>query len=122
MPAPESIDAYLVGLPEPAQGVIAEIRRRIATAAPEAEETIRYGMPAVQIGGRTVIHYAGWKAHAGLYPVYRGDAAYEAALAPWRDKKDTVRLPYKAEPFPWEIVEMILAARLAVMRAGGGGV
>ena len=69
-------------------------------------------MPTWRLKDTYVIYAAAWKAHIGLYPVYRGDAEFEAAIAPYRDKKDTVKFVYK-KPMPFEIVERIVKARLA---------
>jgi uncharacterized protein YdhG (YjbR/CyaY superfamily) len=42
----EEVDAYIAGYPERVQTILKEIRRTIQETAPEAEETISYGMPA----------------------------------------------------------------------------
>lgn len=116
MPAsPTSIDAYLASLPDPGRAIAQEIRRRIIAAAPDAVEGMKYGMPTAAVGGEAILYYAVWKTHVGLYPVYRGSTAFEAAVAPYRDKKDMVRFPL-GRPLPCEIVDLILDARLNALR------
>ena len=112
---PAAIDAYIAGLPEDRRAVAAEVRAAIRAAAPEATETIRYGMPAFQLEGVTVIYFAVWAKHVGLYPIYRGDADYEAALAPYRSKADTVNLPLKAA-MPVELIARIVGSQIALGR------
>jgi hypothetical protein len=56
---------------------------------------IRYGMPALQLDGVTLLHFRAWKRHVGLYPIYRGPAAFEAVVGPCRSEKDSGRFP------PW---------------------
>lgn len=111
-----TVDAYVAALPDGVQQIFEALRDVVRKLAPSAEETIRYSMPAWQITGVTVIHAAAWKHHIGLYPVYRGDADFELAIGPYRDKQDTVKFPY-SQPMPFEIVERIIAARLAGLEA-----
>ena len=109
-----TMEAYIAALPEGPRGIMCKLRDRMRVLVPEAEETIRYDMPAWRLNGETIIHIAAWKQHLGLYPVYRGDAAYEAMLAPYRDKKDTVKFVYR-QPIPFEVIEAIVQAQLARM-------
>ncbi|HEX8660767.1 MAG TPA: DUF1801 domain-containing protein [Brevundimonas sp.] len=113
---PADIDAYLAGLAGDHATAGQAVRAAILEAAPGASETIRYGMPAFQIGGATIIYFAVWKKHIGLYPIYRGDADYEAALAAYRSKTDTVNLPL-AEPLPVELIGRIVRSQIALARA-----
>lgn len=113
--APATIDAYLEALPQRSRQALEQIRERISAAAPDCVEGIKYGMPTAPLKGKNILYYAAWKAHAGLYPIYRGSADFEAALAPYRDKKDTVRFVLD-EPLPCEIIDLILNTRVAMMR------
>lgn len=110
MPKFSSVDAYIAALPAPAQSVAVQLRRVIFDAAPDAIEAIRYDMPAFQIGRTTFLHFGCWKNHVGLYPVYRGDAAFEAAIEPYRSGKDTVRFLYR-DALPADVVIRIVNAR-----------
>ena len=109
-----TMDAYIAALPEGPRVIMDAVRDRMRALVPEAEETIRYDMPAWRLNGETIIHIAAWKQHLGLYPVYRGDAAFEAQLAPYRDKKDSVKFIYK-NPIPIELIEAIVRGQLARM-------
>ena len=113
--APATIDAYLETLPERSRQALEQIRERISAAAPDSVEGIKYGMPTATLKGKNILYYAAWKAHVGLYPIYRGPPDFEAALAPYRDKKDTVRFVLD-EPLPCEIIDLILTTRLAMLR------
>ena len=112
----QTIDGYVAALPDGVREIFAALRTAILTVVPEADETIKYGMPSWSLRGAHVIYAAAWKNHIGLYPVYRGDAAFEAAVAPYRDKKDTVRLVYN-RPVPYDIVTQIVTARRAELEA-----
>ncbi len=113
---PDTIDAYMAGLPEASHHIIATIRQMIAIVAPEAAEEIKYGMPTSTLNGTNIIYYAAWKKHIGLYPIYPGPPQFEAAIAAYRDKKDTVRFPL-GQPIPYEVIDLILSQRIAQLRA-----
>jgi uncharacterized protein YdhG (YjbR/CyaY superfamily) len=103
-----NVDDYIAGFPVDVQRVLEGVRAAIHASVPDGEEKIRYGMPAVMLGGRYAIHFAGWKHHVGLYPVPDFDGELEAEVAPFRSKKDSVTFPY-AKPVPLDLVTRIAA-------------
>lgn len=112
------VDDYIARFPADVQTILYGLRRSIRIAAPRGEERIRYGMPAIELDGGYWLHFAGWKNHAGIYPVPRGDEAFEAAIAEYRSAKDTVNLLY-SKPIPFELVTRIAehAARHSAVHA-----
>lgn len=113
-----TIDEYIGSFPEDVQVILKEVRRRIRNAVPAAGETISYQMPTITLDGRSLVHFAAWKHHIGLYPIPAADEAFERELAPFRATKDTLRLPLR-EPIPYELIER-LAALLVRDRADSG--
>ena len=107
-----SIDEYIGNLPGNVQELAQALRRTIIGSAPNLTEAIRYDMPAFRHGDATIIYFAFWKKHVGLYPIYRGDTAFEAELAPYRAKTDTVQFPLNA-PIPHDLVTRIVRSQLA---------
>lgn len=114
---PATIDDYIASFPADVRGVLEETRRRIRAAAPQAGETISYGMPTLTIDGRHLVYFAGWKRHLALYAVPRLDDPLEQELAPYRAVKDTVRFPLK-DPIPYELIERLVVL-LVTQREGG---
>jgi uncharacterized protein YdhG (YjbR/CyaY superfamily) len=109
MPSPPAtIDAYIAALPEEARPPLERVRASIRAALPDGEERIRYGMPAVMLNARYAIHFAGWKKHVGLYPVPPLGGDLEAAIAPYRAKKDSLHFPY-SQPIPYDLIERLAA-------------
>jgi len=113
MAAPADIDEYIAGFPEDVQAILAEIRARLHAVVPDAEERIRYGMPALMLGGRYAIHFAAWKKHVGLYPVPELSPALEERLTPLRSGADSVNLVY-TKPIPYDLIEEVAAAIAAL--------
>jgi uncharacterized protein YdhG (YjbR/CyaY superfamily) len=113
--APRDIDEYIAGFPDDVQKVLHKIRRTIRKAAPGAKEAISYQIPAFVQNG-TLIYFAGYKQHVGVYPVPRGDAQFQKDVAPYFVPKSTVRLPLDA-PIPYDLVRRMVEFRLREMPA-----
>lgn len=103
-----TVDDYIGAFPAEVQAILNEVRRRAHLAAPDAEEMIKYGMPAIVFrGDRHAIYYSGWKKHLGFYPVPELDAVLEAAVAPYRAKVSTLQFPY-TQPIPYDLIEQLI--------------
>ncbi len=114
---PADVDEYIRSLGPDVQPVVRAVRQTILDAVPGSTEVIRYDMPAVLVDGGYLVHYAGWKRHVALYPIPRFDAdgvddgGLEAAVAPLRSGKDTVRFMLD-RPLPCDLLTRIVEALL----------
>jgi uncharacterized protein YdhG (YjbR/CyaY superfamily) len=106
----ETIDEYIATFPDDVQKLLQQVRDVLALALPGATEAISYQMPALKLGGKTVVNFAAWKKHLSMYPVPSGSAAFEAAVAPYLAAKATVQFPYN-KPVPFELMAAIAQAR-----------
>ena len=102
-PGEDGVDAYIAGFPPEVRDRLTQLRRVIVDHLPGCEQTIRYGMPAVMLGGRYGIHFAGWKKHIALYPVPSFEESLESRVAPFRSGKDTVQFLHSHE-LPYDLV------------------
>ena len=120
MPAQFStIDEYIAAFPPDVQAILAEIRRTIARVLPEAGEVISYQIPAMTLGGKPLVYFAGWKNHISVYPLPAADADFDRELAPYLAGKGTARFPLR-RPIPYELIGR-LAALLAAQRERPAG-
>ena len=111
MPKFTTIDDYIAAQDVDVRPILVQIRTTLHEQIPDAQERIRYDLPAIALGGRYWIHFAAWKHHIGLYPVaratgYAADPGLEAAIEPYRDKTDTVNFPLKGD-IPYELIGRI---------------
>ncbi|WP_255555824.1 iron chaperone [Tessaracoccus palaemonis] len=60
-------DEYIERAPERFRPILRELHGRVADALPEADEVMGYGMPGFSIAGVTVVGYAAFSRHCGLY-------------------------------------------------------
>ena len=106
-----SIDEYIAGFPEETQKMLQQIRATIKSAAPSAEETISYAIPAFNVNDSYLVYMAGYKNHISLYPAPSGDEAFEKEMAAYRAGKGTVQFPLD-KPLPLNLIKKIVKYRL----------
>lgn len=106
---PATVEAYIVGFPPDVAERLSRLRETITRHFDGGEETIRYGMPAVMVGTRYGLHYAGWKKHVALYPVPVLPEPLESAVVPYRSGKDAVTFRHHQE-LPYDLVDRICDA------------
>jgi uncharacterized protein YdhG (YjbR/CyaY superfamily) len=109
MKSPE-VDAYIARFPKRVQALLGKVRRTISTAAPKAAELISYRIPAYR-QNRILVYFAGFKAHIGMFPPVRGNAALERAVAKYAGPKGNLRFPYD-EPLPLALISRIVRHKL----------
>lgn len=113
MPEPKKavdIDAYISQFPADVQAILEKVRRTISHAAPDAQETISYQMPAFKQHG-ILVYYAAWKQHIGLHPPISGDKALEKAVARYAGPKGNLQFLLD-EPIPYDLIEQIVKLRV----------
>jgi uncharacterized protein YdhG (YjbR/CyaY superfamily) len=112
VPTFATIDDYIGSFPEETQSILQQVRRTIQDAVPAAGETVRYGMPTITLDGKSLVHFAAWKHHIGLYPLPDMGEAAEQELAPYRatrDKtsRDSMRIP-SGGPIPFHLITRVV--------------
>jgi len=112
-PAPASIDEYIAGYPAERQQVLQEVRGIISAAAPDATETISYGIPTFNLKGHYLVYFAGYAKHVGMYPVTKGiEAQLGDEIAQYWKGKGTLQFPL-GQPMPAELIRRIVEIRVA---------
>ncbi|HYD53134.1 MAG TPA: DUF1801 domain-containing protein [Gemmatimonadaceae bacterium] len=109
--APATVDEYIAAFPAGVRRKLTQMRRTIQRAAPGAEESIAYRMPAYKLQG-ALVYFAAHTAHIGFYPMTDGvKRRYATELADYDTAKGTVRFPLD-EPLPTALIEGIVACRM----------
>jgi uncharacterized protein YdhG (YjbR/CyaY superfamily) len=108
--SPKDIDSYIAQFPPDVRAVLEKVRTTVRTAAPAAQETISYQMPAFKQHG-ILVYFAAWKKHIGLYPPVSGDKALERAVARYAGPKGNLQFPLD-EPIPYGLVARIVKLRV----------
>jgi uncharacterized protein YdhG (YjbR/CyaY superfamily) len=114
---PKSVEAYFESLPEEQRRPLQKLREAIASAAPEAEEGITYGMPGFLLGGKGLVGYMAFKDHYSFFPM--SPKAIEAHLKELGEHvtgKGTISFDYE-ERLPVTLLKKIVRTRLAETRS-----
>lgn len=93
-----------------------KIRKTIREAAPAAEETISYGMPAYRLKGN-LVYFAAFKQHIGFYPTPAAITEFQKELASFKQAKGSVRFPLD-QPIPYDLIAKIVKYRVKANLAG----
>jgi uncharacterized protein YdhG (YjbR/CyaY superfamily) len=104
------VDEYISAFPVDVQKKLEQMRAAIIKAAPDAEETIGYGMPTYKLNGN-LVHFAGWKNHIGFYATPNGNEAFKEDLSVYKQSKGAVQFPLD-KPLPVALIARIVKFRV----------
>lgn len=106
---PETVDIYIQGFQPEVQERLIEIRSLIKQLAPNAKESISYGMPAYSLNG-PLVYFAGYKSHVGLYATPVTHEAFKEELKKYKTGKGSVQFPLN-EPLPVSLITRMIEFR-----------
>ena len=106
----KTMDEYIAQFPKNVRDVLEELRQVIKESAPNAEETIDYGIPTFKFNGN-LVHFAAFKNHIGFYPTPSGIEAFKKELTTFKQSKGTVQFPLD-KPIPFDLVKRIVKFRV----------
>ncbi len=107
----ENVDIYISTFPKEIQVVLSQIRAIIKEKAPEAVESITYGMPAYKTNGRPLVYFAGYQKHIGFYATPTGHSEFQKELSKFKQGKGSVRFPID-KPIPFDLIGQIVEFRV----------
>jgi len=110
-PAPTTIDAYIAAFPSDVQAMLEQIRMAIRETAPDAQETISYGVPTFKLNGHYLVYFAGYKKHISLYPAPMGVTEFQEAVSVYGAGKGTMKFPLD-QPIPFDLIRRIVRFRV----------
>ena len=105
-----NIDDYIASFPHETQLILEKLRLTIRKAAPDAKETINYGIPTFTLKGN-LVHFAAFKNHVGFYPTPSGIEAFKKELSVYEGAKGSVKFPI-SELLPFDLVRKIVEFRV----------
>jgi uncharacterized protein YdhG (YjbR/CyaY superfamily) len=105
-----NVDEYIALYPAPVRKGLEILRKTIKQAAPRAEETISYNMPAYRLNGMLVF-FGGGKNHYGFYPTPGPILIFKEQLKTYETSKGAIRFPHD-KPIPTKLVSAIVKWRV----------
>jgi uncharacterized protein YdhG (YjbR/CyaY superfamily) len=105
-----TIDDYIEGQPENLRVVLQKIREVISDVAPQATESISYGIPTFKLHGKNLVHFAAFSDHYSFFPTSSGIEAFKKELEEYNISKGTIRLPNDKD-LPLNLIKAITEFR-----------
>ena len=109
-PTSKEIDKFISAFPEDVQEILNKVRETIREAAPDAEETINYGIPTFTLNGN-LVHFSAFKTHIGFYPTPTGVEKFKKELSRYEGAKGSVKFPLD-KPIPYALISKIVEFRV----------
>ncbi len=103
------IDEYIAGFAPHIQDKLAEMRRIIREAAPDAKEKLSYQIPTFDLFGN-LVHFAGYERHIGFYPGSKGIEVFRQELSNYKSARGSVQFPLD-QPLPAKLIRSIVLFR-----------
>ncbi len=106
----KSVDAYMKILPADVRAALEKLRAQIKAAAPKAEESISYGMPAYKHKG-PLVYFAAFKNHCSFFPGSSSILANTEGLKDFKVSKGTIQFTPE-KPIPASLIKSIVKERV----------
>lgn len=106
----KDIDQYHSLFSADIQKKLEQLRQAIKQAAPQATETISYGMPAFK-QNRVLVYYAVYTKHIGFYPTANPIVQFKDELAKYKTSKGAIQFPI-GQPLPLALVKKMVTFRV----------
>jgi uncharacterized protein YdhG (YjbR/CyaY superfamily) len=103
---PKTIEEYIALQPPEVQPLLQAIRRTIQQAAPDAEETVSYQMPAFK-QGKILVWFGAFKTHISIFPKASVVDAFKKKLTSYKTSRGTVQFPID-KPLPLDLIADIV--------------
>jgi len=117
----ETVDGYIASQPAAIRKRLQAVRAAVRRAAPDAEESISYRIPAYKQHG-ALIYFAAFTDHIGMYPMTAGlKHALARDLSPYLPSKakGSAHFPH-GTPLPLSLIARMVKIRLAENLARAG--
>lgn len=113
MKAYKNINEYIKDIPKDLLPKLKEMRALVNKLLPKGVESIKYGMPTIELNGKNFVHYAAMKGHLGFYPSPSGVKPFEEELNKKgiSYSKGCIRFPYD-KTLPVTLITKIIKFRL----------
>lgn len=105
-----SVEDYLKAQPADVRAALEKLRAQIKAAAPKAEESISYGMPAYKHKG-ALVYFGAFKDHCSFFPGSSSILANKEGLKGFKIAKGTIQFTPE-NPLPAVLIKSIVKERI----------
>lgn len=106
----KTIDDYIHSQHPQVQEILNLVRNVIKKCAPDAKETIKYGIPTFTLNGN-LVHFAAYPHHLGFYPTPSAIKAFKSELLSYKTSKGAIQFPLD-KPIPYNLITRLVEFRV----------
>lgn len=111
------IDDYLQTVPVDQREALEDLRAKIRSVVPDAQECISYGMPAFRLAGGVVAGFQATRKGCSYYPFSGSTLATVARFVRAYDQTKSALHFLPGRPLPLTLVRRLIKARMAELEA-----
>ena len=109
------VDDYIAAFDGDVKARLARLRETIRAEAPDAEESMSYGLVGYKLHGKPLVYFGGFAHHVGFYATPNGHEAFAKEFARYKQGKGSVQFP-NDQPLPEALIRRVVAFRQQQLR------
>ena len=106
----KDVGSYIAQFDDEVRVRLNTMRAIVRDVAPEAVESISYGIAGYKLDGRPLVYFAGYKNHIGFYAIPITHEKFAKDFSKYKQGKGSVQFPLE-EPLPKELVRKVIRFR-----------
>ena len=110
MPKPTTVAEYIAAAPKESQLKLREMLKIIRSVAPDAQEGLKWSMPAFSYK-RILVTFAAHKQHIGFYPTPSAMKAFADEISKFKTGAGSIQFPLD-KPLPSALIKKITKFRV----------
>jgi len=110
------IDRYIGAFDGEVRERLERMRKIITATAPQAVESLSYGLVGYKLNGRPLVYFGGFAGHIGFYATPNGHDAFREEFSKYKQGKGSVQFPLD-KPLPTDLVKRVVEYRIKQIAA-----
>ncbi len=111
MDKPQSVAQYINQFDGETLERLVKMRALIMAEAPDAEESLSYGLVGYKLHGKPLVYFGGFANHIGFYATPNGHEAFAEEFSKYKQGKGSVQFPLSQE-LPVDLIRRVVTYRL----------
>lgn len=105
------VDRYISNFQGDIRHRLEQMREVIKQTAPDAVESISYGLVGYKQHDKPLVYFGGFPHHTGFYATPNGHEAFAEEFSKYKQGKGSVQFPHD-EPLPLDLVKRVVLYRI----------
>ena len=110
-----AVDKYIQNYDGEVLARLKQIRQLVLAEAPDAVESLSYGLVGYKLNGKPLVYFGGFTHHIGFYATPNGHEAFNKEFAQYVQGKGSVQLPLD-KPLPLDLIKRVVHYRMDMVK------